>query len=64
MRAAGVTEGRQAGAPTDDLAKQVGHANKRTTAKFYDREQLEAARRVSQARTTHRGKTQRERDVS
>jgi hypothetical protein len=33
MRAAGVTEGRQAGAPTDDLAKQAGHANKRTTAK-------------------------------
>jgi integrase len=64
MRAAGVTEGRQAGAPTDDLAKQAGHANKRTTAKVYDREQLEAARRVSQARTAHRGKTQRERDVS
>ena len=64
MRAAGVTEGRQAGAPTDDLAKQAGHANKRTTAKVYDRDQLEAARRVAQARTAHRGKTQRERGVS
>ena len=47
MRAAGVTEGRQAGAPTDDLAKTAGHANKRTTAKVYDRDRLEAARRVA-----------------
>jgi integrase len=56
LRAAGVTEGRQAGAPTDDLAKQAGHANKRTTAKVYDRDRLEAARRVAQARVAHRGK--------
>ncbi|MFZ0986326.1 MAG: integrase, partial [Xanthobacteraceae bacterium] len=58
MRAAGVTEGRQAGAPTDDLAKQAGHANKRTTAKVYDRDRLEAARRVAQARVAHRGNTE------
>jgi len=56
MRAAGVTEGRQAGAPTDDLAKQAGHANKRTTAKVYDRDRLEAGRRVAQARVAHRDK--------
>jgi integrase len=56
MRAAGVTEGRQAGAPTDLLAKQAGHANKRTTAKVYDRDRLEAARRVAKARVAHRGK--------
>jgi hypothetical protein len=56
MRAAGVTEARQAGAPTDDLAKQAGHANKRTTAKVYDRDRLEATRRVAQARIAHRGK--------
>jgi integrase len=55
MRAAGVTEGRQAGAPTDDLAKTAGHANKRTTARVYDRDRLEAARRVAKARTAHRG---------
>ena len=55
IRAAGVTEGRQAGAPTDDLAKQAGHANKRTTAKVYDRDRLEASRRVAKARTAHRG---------
>jgi hypothetical protein len=58
MRAAGVTEGRQAGAPTDDLAKQAGHANKRTTATVYDRDRLEAARRVAKARTAHRGNTE------
>jgi integrase len=55
MRAAGVTEGRPAGAPTDDLAKQAGHSNKRTTARVYDRDRLEAARRVAKARTAHRG---------
>lgn len=55
MRAAGITEGRQAGAPTDDLAKTAGHANKRTTARVYDRDRLEAARRVAKARVAHRG---------
>jgi hypothetical protein len=58
MRAGAVTEGRQAGAPTDDLAKQAGHANKRTTAKVYDRDQLEASRRVAQARVAHRSKNE------
>jgi hypothetical protein len=62
MRATGVTEGREAGAPTDDLAKQAGHANKRTTARVYDRDRLEAARRVAKARIAHR--TQRERGES
>jgi hypothetical protein len=60
LRAAGVTEGRQAGAPSDDLAKQAGHANKRTTARVYDRDQLEAARRVAQARARYRGRTESE----
>jgi integrase len=63
MRAAGVTEGRQANAPTDDLAKQAGHANKRTTAKVYDRDRLEAHRRVAQARAAYR-RTQGDRGVS
>jgi integrase len=56
MRAGAVTEGRQAAAPTDDLAKTAGHSNKRTTAAIYDRDRLEAARRVAQARVAHRGK--------
>ncbi len=57
MRAGGVTEGREAAAPTDDLAKQAGHANKRTTARVYDRDRLEAARRVARARVAHRSKS-------
>ena len=58
-RAAGVTEGRQAGAPTDDLAKTAGHSNKRTTARVYDRDRLEAARRVAAARSAYRGENER-----
>ncbi|MGA8698068.1 MAG: integrase [Xanthobacteraceae bacterium] len=56
LRAAAVTEARQAAAPTDDVAKVAGHANKRTTAKVYDRDHLEAQRRVMKARVAHRGK--------
>lgn len=55
IRAGAVTEGRQAAAPSDDLAKTAGHTNKRTTA-IYDRDRLEAARRVAQARAAYRGK--------
>jgi integrase len=54
VRAAGVTEGRQAAAPIDDLAKLAGHSDKRTTAKVYDRDRLEAVRRVAKLRKTHR----------
>jgi integrase len=56
LRAAAVTEARQGAAPTDDVAKVTGHANKRTTAQVYDREHLEAHRRVMKARVAHRGK--------
>ena len=56
LRAAGITEGRQAGALTDDLAKQAGHSNKRTTAEVYDRDRLEAHRRVAQSRVAYRDK--------
>jgi integrase len=56
LRAGAVTEGRQGGALTDDLAKGAGHASKRTTAKVYDRDQLEAQRRVMQARLAYRDK--------
>lgn len=58
VRAAAVTEGRQAAASTDDLAKQAGHSNKRTTAEVYDRDRLHAARRVAQARNAHRSKNE------
>jgi integrase len=56
LRAAGITEGRQAGALTDDLAKQAGHSNKRTTAEVYDRDRLEAHRRVAKTRVAYRDK--------
>jgi integrase len=56
LRAGGITEGRAANASTDDLAKLAGHADKRTTAKVYDRAQIEAARRVAVARAVHRSR--------
>jgi integrase len=43
LRAGGITEARQAGAPTDDVAKTAGHSSKRTTARVYDRDTLERA---------------------
>ncbi|MGH6726783.1 MAG: integrase, partial [Pseudolabrys sp.] len=60
LRAGGITEAREAGAPTDDVAKTAGHSDKRTTARIYDRDSLEAARRVSNARIAHRGKNKPE----
>jgi integrase len=56
LRAGGVTEAREAGASTDDVAKTAGHTDKRTTARVYDRAALEAARRVSRARVGNRHK--------
>lgn len=58
LRAGGITEAREAGAPTDDVAKTAGHADKRTTARVYDRDRLEAARRVAAARIALRAKKQ------
>jgi len=56
MRAGGVTEARESGAPIDDVQKVVGHkAGTRTTARVYDRDSLEAARRVARARVVKRG---------
>jgi integrase len=57
IRASAVTEGRQAGASTDDAAKLVGHAKPKITAEVYDRDRLEASRRVSKARIENRPKT-------
>ena len=55
LRAGGITEARQAGAPTDDVARTAGHSSKRMTARVYDRDTLEAARRVAKTRAAHRG---------
>jgi hypothetical protein len=57
LRAAGVTEGREAAA-NDDLAKVAEHTGKRTTAKVYDRAHLAAHRRVAQARTAYRDRNE------
>jgi hypothetical protein len=56
LRAGGVTEAREAGASTDDVAKTAGHTDRRTTARVYDRAALEAARRVARARVGNRQK--------
>ena len=63
-RAAGVTEGRQAGVRPTIWPSRRATANKRTTARVYDRDRLEAARRVSAARIAYRGKTKGKQGVS
>jgi hypothetical protein len=54
LRASAITEGRGAGAFTDDAAKVAGHTKPRTTADVYDRERLEAHRRFATARLGRR----------
>jgi len=49
IRAGGVTAGRKAGASKDDLRKLAGHAREETTD-IYDRDMIEAHRRVMAAR--------------
>ncbi|MEI5680470.1 MULTISPECIES: integrase [unclassified Mesorhizobium] len=58
IRASGITEGRAAGASTDDAAKVAGHTGTRTTSSVYDRANLEAAERFAKARA--RARKQRE----
>lgn len=53
LRAGGVTEGGKAGASKDDRRKLAGHTREETT-ELYDRDMLEAHRRVMAARTNHR----------
>jgi hypothetical protein len=54
LRASAVTEARKGGASRDDASKVAAHANSKTT-EIYDREQLEAHRRVARARLSVRG---------
>jgi hypothetical protein len=54
LRAGGVTEGGQAGASIEDRAKVAGHTKPKITAEVYDRDRLEAHRRVAKARTKRR----------
>jgi hypothetical protein len=55
LRAGGITEGGKAGASKDDRRKLAGHAKEETTD-IYDRDQVEAHRRVMQARKQFREK--------
>jgi integrase len=54
IRASAITEARKAGAPTDDARKVAGHTDTRTTD-LYERENLDAFRRVATARLARRG---------
>jgi hypothetical protein len=56
LRASGITEARAADVSTDDAAKVAGHASTKTTAKIYDRANLEAAGRFADARVSKRKK--------
>lgn len=53
LRAGGITEGGKAGAAKDDRRKLAGHAREETT-EIYDRDTVEAHRRVMQSRKTFR----------
>lgn len=56
MRAGAVTEARQGGAALEDAAKLAGHSDVKTTRRVYDRDVLEASRRVAEARRKVRNK--------
>lgn len=56
FRAGGVTEGHAAGASIEDVSKHAAHSDPSFTSRVYDRDTLEAARRVATARVAHRNK--------
>lgn len=58
MRAGAVTEGNRAGARLEDVSRVAGHVDQGTT-KIYDRDTIEAARRLAEARVAWRGKKMR-----
>lgn len=54
LRASAVTEARKAGADMNDVAKGAGHSAPGTTARVYDRDRIEAHRRVATLRLIRR----------
>jgi hypothetical protein len=54
LRAGGITEGGIAEASIEDRRKVAGHTTNRMTATIYDRDMLEAHRRVAEKRAKHR----------
>jgi hypothetical protein len=59
LRAGGITEAGIAEADRDDRRKVAGHKTLRMTATIYDREMLEAHRRVAKQRAKHRQNSDR-----
>ena len=59
FRAGGITKGGIAEASIEDRRKVAGHTSKRMTATIYDREMLEAHRRVAKKRASHRQNSDR-----
>lgn len=56
FRAGGITEGGMSGASIEDRRKVAGHTTARPTAQVYDRDTLEAHRRVAHSRNSFRPK--------
>lgn len=56
LRAGGITEAGIAGAQLSDTSKVAGHSSTKTTARVYDRDTVEAHRRVAKARSAGRAK--------
>lgn len=54
IRAGGITEGRRSGAEIGDASKAAGHTKVQTTARVYDRDVLDATRRVQRKRIAAR----------
>ena len=59
LRAGGITEGGIAEASIEDRRKVAGHSTNRMTATIYDRDMLEAHRRVAKKRASHRQNSDR-----
>lgn len=57
IRAGGITEGRRSGAEIGDASKAAGHTKVQTTARVYDRDVLDATRRVQRSRLAMRVKS-------
>lgn len=58
FRAGGITEGGMSGASIEDRSRVAGHTTPRFTAQVYDRDTLEAHRRVAKSRSAHRKKVE------
>ena len=58
IRAGAITEGGEAGASSDDRGKLAGHVDGKMARSVYDRDTLEGANRVAEARAAFRQRKQ------